>query len=55
METSGISIPIGQYALPGMATSTLVGIVMNLVLPMPPADKPSEPAEDNAGAAKPKD
>ena len=35
METSGISIPIGDYALPGMATSTLVGILMNLILPMP--------------------
>ncbi len=35
METSGISIPIGDYALPGMATSTLVGIIMNLILPMP--------------------
>ena len=33
METSGISIPIGDYTLPGMATSTLVGILMNLVLP----------------------
>ena len=33
METSGISIPIGDYTLPGMATSTLVGIIMNLVLP----------------------
>lgn len=35
METSGISIPIGDYTLPGMATSTLVGILMNLVLPRP--------------------
>ena len=43
METSGISIPIGQYALPGMATSTLVGIIMNLVLPMPPEEKAAEP------------
>ncbi len=40
METSGISIPIGDYALPGMATSTLVGIIMNLILPMP--DKEEE-------------
>ncbi len=40
METSGISIPIGDYALPGMATSTLVGIIMNLILPMP--DKEDE-------------
>lgn len=33
METSGISIPLAGYTLPGMATSTLVGIVLNLVLP----------------------
>ncbi len=39
METSGISIPIGDYALPGMATSTLVGILMNLILPMPEKEK----------------
>ena len=38
METSGISIPIGDYTLPGMATSTLVGILMNLVLPGPKED-----------------
>lgn len=35
METSGIAIPIGDYTLPGMATSTLVGVLMNLVLPRP--------------------
>ena len=35
METSGLAIPIGDYTLPGMATSTLVGILMNLVLPRP--------------------
>lgn len=33
METSGIAIPLGDYTLPGMATSTLVGIILNLVLP----------------------
>ena len=33
METSGISIPVGDYTLPGMATSTLVGILLNLILP----------------------
>lgn len=38
METSGISIPIGDYTLPGMATSTLVGIVLNLILPRAPED-----------------
>jgi uracil-xanthine permease len=33
METAGVSIPIGSYTLPGMATSTLVGILLNLILP----------------------
>ena len=27
------AIPLGDYTLPGMATSTLVGIILNLVLP----------------------
>ena len=35
METSGIAIPIGDYTLPGMATSALVGILLNLILPRP--------------------
>lgn len=35
METAGVVIPIGNYTLPGMATSALVGILMNLVLPQP--------------------
>lgn len=33
METGGISLPIGDYVLPGMALSTFVGIILNLVLP----------------------
>ena len=33
METSGISIPLGDYTLPGMATSALAGILLNLILP----------------------
>ena len=45
METSGIAIPIGDYTLPGMATSTLVGIIMNLILPRP---KQQEEAEVSA-------
>ena len=45
METSGIAIPIGDYTLPGMATSTLVGIIMNLILPRP---KQQEGAEVSA-------
>jgi uracil permease len=33
METAGISLPLGDYTLPGMATSALIGIVMNLIIP----------------------
>ena len=44
METSGIAIPIGDYTLPGMATSTLVGIIMNLILPRPKQQEESEDA-----------
>ncbi len=33
METSGIAIPLGSYTLPGMATATLAGILLNLILP----------------------
>lgn len=33
METSGISIPIANYTLPGMATSALIGILLNIILP----------------------
>lgn len=42
METSGIAIPIGSYTLPGMATSALVGVLLNLILPQPKAEDPSE-------------
>ncbi|MBY4797523.1 NCS2 family nucleobase:cation symporter [Collinsella sp. AGMB00827] len=40
METAGISIPVGDYALPGMATSTLVGILLNLILPAQTDEEP---------------
>ncbi len=33
METGGISLPIGDYVIPGMALSTFVGIILNLILP----------------------
>ena len=42
METSGIAIPIGDYTLPGMATSALVGILLNLILPRPAAEGEGE-------------
>lgn len=43
METSSIAIPIGNYTLPGMATSALVGIVLNLILPRPHKEDAEEP------------
>jgi uracil-xanthine permease len=33
METGGFTIPIGKYTIPGMALATLVGIILNLILP----------------------
>lgn len=48
METSGISIPIGDYTLPGMATSTLVGIVLNLILPQAPEGASSTTCDEGA-------
>jgi len=33
METGGFTIPIGEYTIPGMALATLIGIILNLVLP----------------------
>ena len=33
METGGFTIPVGDYAIPGMALATVIGIVLNLVLP----------------------
>ncbi len=53
METSGISIPIGDYTLPGMATSTLVGIVLNLILPRSPeGSTPTAGDEGVSGASE---
>lgn len=33
METAGIKIPVGAYEIPGMATSAIVGVILNLCLP----------------------
>jgi len=33
MEATGTTIPLGDYVLPGMATATFLGIILNLVLP----------------------
>jgi uracil-xanthine permease len=46
METSGISIPIANYTLPGMATSALIGILLNLILPQANASANASDNED---------
>jgi len=33
METGGFTIPIGDYTIPGMALATVLGIILNLILP----------------------
>ena len=33
METGGFTIPLGNYTIPGMALATLVGVILNLILP----------------------
>ncbi len=50
METSGISIPLGNYALPGMATSAILGVLLNLILP-----REKEESDDSMIGATPDD
>ena len=33
MEVAEIKIPVGEYTVPGMALATVVGVILNLVLP----------------------
>jgi uracil permease len=33
MEATGTVIPLGDYVLPGMASATLLGVILNLILP----------------------
>lgn len=33
MDAGGFTIPVGKYTIPGMALATVLGIVLNLVLP----------------------
>jgi uracil-xanthine permease len=33
METGGFTIPLGKYTIPGMALATLLGVILNLILP----------------------
>lgn len=39
METTGITIPVGDYVLPGMATSAVIGVILNLLLPHEKAEE----------------
>lgn len=33
MDTGGFTIPVGKYTIPGMALATVLGIILNLILP----------------------
>ena len=56
METGGFSIPLGKYTIPGMALATLLGIILNLILPKESeglaVDSPSFVAEVQVEAAE---
>lgn len=60
MECSGIKIPLGDFELPGMAASALLGIILNLVLPKDtpqdgiyPADQVEETPPGNSETTAP--
>lgn len=62
METAGISIPLGHgYVLPGMATSAILGVIMNATLPRPhartliPNSKPEDMPQDPDTMAQPRE
>lgn len=51
METTGITIPVGDYVLPGMATSAVIGVILNLLLPHEKAEEQgAEASGDTLGA-----
>jgi uracil permease len=56
METGGFTIPLGRYTIPGMALATLLGVVLNLILPPEPEgaaiDAPDFTAEVQSEAAR---
>lgn len=56
METGSFTIPVGDYTIPGMALATVLGIILNLVLPRESEglalDSPSFSAESQAEASK---
>ena len=43
MECGGYSIPVGDYTIPGMAASAIVGILLNLILPKVSTQDSAEP------------
>ena len=49
METAGIKIPVGVYELPGMATSAIIGVVLNLCLPKETVADDTYPAGSAGG------
>ena len=55
METGGFSIPAGKYSIPGMALATLLGVLLNLILPKESEglaiDSPAFVADSQAEAA----
>lgn len=51
METAGIKIPVGAYEIPGMATSAIVGVILNLCLPKDTVADKTYPAGEAGGDA----
>ncbi len=49
METAGIKIPVGAYEIPGMATSAIVGVILNLCLPKDTVADKTYPAGEAGG------
>lgn len=49
METAGIKIPVGAYEIPGMATSAIVGVSLNLCLPKDTVADKTYPAGEAGG------
>ena len=49
METAGMKIPVGAYEIPGMATSAIVGVILNLCLPKDTVADKTYPAGEAGG------
>ena len=49
METAGIKILVGAYEIPGMATSAIVGVILNLCLPKDTVADKTYPAGEAGG------